>query len=157
MHEFLVIFIHILASDLFSRLFHIKHFDCHSRKSSGGTLMMALYHLGAPANQAYDQASEGACTIPGPWGGHTWDWNRAINTVTNSTCAMTSQHVCYKLHFEKKRSFCCLFVNGLVAQQVSQQEIHRCFNYWCVPLKGDPAIVHAGSLLLGHLMELSHH
>lgn len=68
--------------------------------------MMALYHLGAPANQAYDQASEGSMH-------NTWTLEpthlrlkQSHQYRTNSTyalSAMTSQHVCYKLHFEKKK------------------------------------------------------
>lgn len=47
--------------------------------------------------------------------------------------AMTSQHVCYKLHFEKKQQpFAVSLSMDLMHSRhfdTSQQEIHRCFNY----------------------------
>lgn len=154
MHEFLVTYIHILATDWFSHLFHIKHFDCHSRKSTGGT------------NIFNDGSVPFKCrSTSGLWSGQ---WGSMHNTWTLELTHLKLKTVCF-LQWQVNMSA----INYILKKNNNLLPSH-CQWTWCTadiltrlskkftgvliidasPLK---EILLLCMLALGHLMELSHH
>lgn len=122
LHECPDIFLPILETDCGSSM---KHVECHSTGGNNN------FNNGSAPSKCL--AQEWTCTIP------------SMPSVILPSAVR--QHVCCDSQLEGEQHNLLLSLCQSRHFHMSQCEIQWCLNEWCIPLKGDAALVHVGSLL----------